>query len=153
MKLKNCGAKEVVSSDLKRAKETAEIIANVLHLPLKTDRRLREMKLGTWEGKTFEEVELEESARIWREAPSKWKIKGSETLSEVQKRMVETVKTYMKENLIIVSHGIAIATLLLYFKNLPLDLIWEYLPENASVNELDVENTKILNDEPLTNEN
>ncbi len=139
-KLKNSGAELVVSSDLKRARETAEIIASMLGIPLKTDKRLREMNLGIWEGKTFEEVARDESAKIWSEKPSQWKIRGSETLFEVQKRMIEAINELSDvKKAIIVSHGIAIATLLLYFKDLSLDLLWKYLPENASVNEIELE--------------
>ena len=56
------------SSDLRRARDTAEIIAERLHLEIRLDPRLRERGFGSWEGLTTEEIESsfpEEQAR-WR---------------------------------------------------------------------------------------
>ncbi|WP_051962928.1 histidine phosphatase family protein [Mesoaciditoga lauensis] len=139
-RLKNVKADIVISSDLKRAKETAEIISRECDLPLILDKRLREMKLGIWEGKSFEEVMKEPSAQIWSKTPSKWKTEGSETLKDVQERMIDAISEFSRryDNLIIVSHGIAISTVVAYFKDLSLDSMWEYLPDNTSVIEMDV---------------
>ena len=46
----------VVTSDLSRAAETAEVVAALLGVPLIRDRRLREHGLGCWEGLTRKEV-------------------------------------------------------------------------------------------------
>lgn len=46
----------VVSSDLRRAAETAASLTALLDVPLRLDRRLREHGLGTWEGLTRDEV-------------------------------------------------------------------------------------------------
>ena len=56
------------SSDLARARETAEIIAERLGLEMRLDPRLRERGFGSWEGMTTEEIESsfpDEQAR-WR---------------------------------------------------------------------------------------
>jgi glucosyl-3-phosphoglycerate phosphatase len=46
----------LISSDLQRARQTAEMVASLSGLPLQLDRRLRERNLGHWEGFTREEV-------------------------------------------------------------------------------------------------
>ncbi len=134
-KLRVLQSEFVISSDLKRAKQTAEIIAKICQIPIGFDSRLREMRLGVWEGKTFEDLERDPSVKIWNETPSRWKMDGAETLEEVQKRMVNAIYKFAKlyNTLIVVSHGIAISSFVLYTKILPLDLMWEYLPDNASV--------------------
>ena len=48
----------VYSSDLARARETAEIVAERLALPIRLDGRLRERGFGAWEGLTVDEIEL-----------------------------------------------------------------------------------------------
>ena len=46
----------IYSSDLRRALETAEIVAAGRGLPIGTDPRLREIDVGAWEGLTGDEV-------------------------------------------------------------------------------------------------
>jgi probable phosphoglycerate mutase len=46
----------LVSSDLLRARETAEIVAQAIGLPLLCDARLRERNLGAWSGLTHAEI-------------------------------------------------------------------------------------------------
>jgi glucosyl-3-phosphoglycerate phosphatase len=46
----------VVSSDLRRAVQTADPLADLLGLPVQLDARLRERSLGNWEGLTRDEV-------------------------------------------------------------------------------------------------
>jgi glucosyl-3-phosphoglycerate phosphatase len=50
------GETVVVSSDLRRAVETAGELVRLLGAPLRTDSRLREHGLGSWEGLTRDEV-------------------------------------------------------------------------------------------------
>lgn len=46
----------VVSSDLDRAADTAGVLARLVGVPLRLDRRLQEHGMGTWEGLTRAEV-------------------------------------------------------------------------------------------------
>ena len=47
----------VYSSDLSRARETAEPLATLLQLPVVTDEQLRERAFGHFEGQTFQDIE------------------------------------------------------------------------------------------------
>ncbi|MGC8868635.1 MAG: histidine phosphatase family protein, partial [Sulfurihydrogenibium sp.] len=48
--LKDKNIQKIVSSDLKRAYQTAKTVAEVLGLTVHVDQRIREMHFGTWEG-------------------------------------------------------------------------------------------------------
>jgi broad specificity phosphatase PhoE len=62
------GIDAVYSSDLARARETAEIVAARLGLEVQADERLRERSFGAWEGLTMEEIE-----RSFEEAHGRWR--------------------------------------------------------------------------------
>jgi broad specificity phosphatase PhoE len=57
----------VYSSDLARARETAEILAQALGLEIHYDARLRERSFGAWEGLTAPEIEAK-----FHEAHTSW---------------------------------------------------------------------------------
>jgi broad specificity phosphatase PhoE len=59
----------VVSSDLVRARDTAQTLADALGTPLRVEPRLREHGLGSWEGLTREDVarDLPEQYADWVE--------------------------------------------------------------------------------------
>ena len=62
------GIDVVYSSDLARARETAEIVADRLGLEVRLDARLRERGFGEWEGLNTDEIEerYPEAHRLWK---------------------------------------------------------------------------------------
>ena len=52
-KLSSLDIDKIISSDLIRAKETAQIINEKLHLPIHFDSRLREVNLGNLQGRSI----------------------------------------------------------------------------------------------------
>lgn len=58
-KFKHIKIDKIYSSDLLRAQKTAEIIASMKNLPVKTSRLLRERSWGILQGKTFDEAKKE----------------------------------------------------------------------------------------------
>lgn len=54
----------ILTSDLARARETAEILAQSLALPIAVDARLRELDVGQWSGLTRTEIESRDAADL-----------------------------------------------------------------------------------------
>ena len=81
------GPDRLVSSDLRRAADTAEVVGAACGLPVKFDVRLRETHLGRWQGRTVEEIERDDPGAIaeWRSDPA-WAPPGGESRLDVVAR-------------------------------------------------------------------
>jgi probable phosphoglycerate mutase len=116
------------SSDLSRAKETADMIGEALGLPVITDRRLRERSFGELEGTTLEERILR-----WGED---WETKefGKESEEQMAARgmsfMNDLIAVHRNQRVLVVSHGAFIAAML---KMLIPELNTEERLENTSL--------------------
>ncbi|QDI92631.1 histidine phosphatase family protein [Salicibibacter halophilus] len=93
----------IVASDLSRAMETAEIIADKLKLPISHDARIREMDCGEIEG-TTEEERVQKWGSDWRQLNL-----GIETAEDIAQRgsefLEESVAVNKNKRVLIVSHG------------------------------------------------
>jgi len=103
----------IVSSDLVRARETAQALADVTRLPIATDPRLREIDVGVWQGLTFDEVaeRYPVEAASWRDGGD-GRRGGGESLVEVGARAVAAVDDALVSladgaTLVVVTHGAA----------------------------------------------
>lgn len=95
----------IISSDLSRAKETAEFIAEETGAEMIFDASLREMDFGELEGKSIPEVNKKYGGFLERP----YKELGGETFEEVEQRAMEALRKhredYIHKNIVIVSHG------------------------------------------------
>lgn len=84
------GITSLWSSDLSRARETAEIVGARIGLEPRLDPRLREASRGRWEGYTFEEIKQAEPDEFaaWMRAGPSWRFPGGESLQEQQDRVL-----------------------------------------------------------------
>ena len=103
----------IVSSDLVRAQHTAQALAELTGLPVPTDRRLREIDVGAWQGLTFDEVaeRFPAEAASWRDG-GEGRRGGGETLIEVGARAVAAVSDALAAlgetgTLVVATHGAA----------------------------------------------
>jgi len=129
----------IYSSDLRRALTTAQIIAERLKLPVTVDPRLREIHQGQWEGMLFSEV----AGRFPREIalrqtdPLSARPPGGESVQEVAQRVAaaanDIAQKHPGQRVIIVSHGLAIATLLSQANHHSLEGVFSLIPDNASI--------------------
>lgn len=95
----------VICSPMKRAKQTAEIIKEGRDIPIITDERIRERKLGDYEGRDVTE-EMENN--IW-DYKLNYNIPNGENLHDFEKRIDEFFddikEKYHDKSVLIVAHG------------------------------------------------
>lgn len=136
--LRNEEFNAVYSSDLLRALRTAEIITEHHDsLKINTDSRLREVNQGEWEGLTRDAIR-DRYPKIWealRKNPVSFRPPGGETVVEVQNRVTAALNDisalYPDGNVLVVSHGLALATAICSVNGFPIGLAYQKVPENA----------------------
>ena len=133
--------KAIYSSDLKRAITTAEVIANRFNLDIIPVPEFREVNFGDWEGKEFEELAQTDPTEFKKFflQPDMLLIKNAETFAEVQNRAMTTLKKIAhdlekNDQIVIVSHGAVIRTILAAILDMPLRKIWAIHQHNTAVN-------------------
>lgn len=127
----------IYTSDLSRAKETAEIIAKVIQLPVILEPRLREIDQGEWEGQLVETIKAR-YVELWNERivdPTNVRPPGGETVGEVAERVYtaldDIADIYPVGQVLICSHGLALATVLCKVQNVPIGQAYTMIPENT----------------------
>ncbi len=117
----------IVSSDLRRAFDTASALADHTDLPVVPDPRLRETNLGDWEGLTHLEVDADyPGARVSWRLDAAYTPPGGESKLEVGARSLPVVRELFTERqdwpgrtIILVAHGGLIAALTAALLDLP----------------------------------
>ena len=124
----------IVSSDLRRALDTATALAELSGVPVSVDTRLRETHLGDWQGLTHLEVDgVAPGARFaWRD-DARWAPHGGESRVDVAERSMPVVDELLTalddwgtggasdRPLVLVAHGGLIAALTAALLDLPVD--------------------------------
>jgi ribonuclease H / adenosylcobalamin/alpha-ribazole phosphatase len=128
----------VVSSPVRRTRETAEIIAERLGRQVDLDHGLAEMEFGTWEGKTFEEVRaaFPDDLDAWLGSMDQT-AGGGESFSQVQKRVLASLDallaSYPEGTVLAVSHVTPIKVLVAQALGAPLESVYRMELAPASV--------------------
>ena len=101
----------IYTSDLLRARKTAQAVADATGAALVDEPGLRERAFGSFQGRTFAEVETEhpEQARRWRQRDPDYAPDGGESLRVLRERVVNTTHRlaarHPGELVLLVTHG------------------------------------------------
>lgn len=101
--LKSSGLEVIFSSPLKRAVQTADIVASSLKIPVFTDQGLTEGCFGVAEGKTKQEIHrlYPETAAAWHSLEDDFLdvcFEGGETKRQIQQRIAQALKRIARQN-------------------------------------------------------
>ena len=101
----------IYASDLLRAWQTAKAVAKSTAAPLHAHQGLRERGFGSFQGKTYAEIEQQypqESSR-WRSRDPHWQPPGGESLTAMRTRILNTVDSLAQPHaggqIVLVAHG------------------------------------------------
>jgi broad specificity phosphatase PhoE len=93
-KVAGLGIAAMWTSDLSRARETAEIVGARVGMTPRLDARLREASRGRWEGHLFDTIKAEEPARYaaWMAGGAEFRFPGGESLLDQQERVTASLR-------------------------------------------------------------
>lgn len=132
----------VWASDLRRAAETAQIVAEPHRLAPRADERLRELSFGAWEGLTYGEIEARHPAELaaWRKCHSKFSAPRGETLADLEERLRRFFRDLDSQasssTVLIVAHRGSLRSLLCVLLGEPVERQASYRLEIASLSEV-----------------
>jgi broad specificity phosphatase PhoE len=139
---KHGDAAALYSSELQRARDTALAIGTALGLDLRTDAALAEYDLGSWEGKTYRDLQTEHQLWDRMRDDLDFAPHGGESPRQVAERFTGALRriaaAHPVERVVVVAHGGAL-TLALG------DLLdgdirqWRRVMKNCAVSELVIE--------------
>ncbi len=127
------------SSPMERTRETAELVAEAVGLPVETSAELTEIDFGEWTGASFDTLQADPRWARWNSARGVTRPPGGETLLEVQTRLRHFVEAAMRrhpdQRIAAVSHGDPIKVILAQAMGMPLDNLdrLEISPASLSV--------------------
>ncbi|WP_319371078.1 alpha-ribazole phosphatase [uncultured Ilyobacter sp.] len=131
---------EIYSSDLSRARETADIV-NYQGLPVNISQELRELNFGIFEGLTYGEIKEKypNEVNLWKDKWQEYNYENGENVTQLQKRVVEFLKNLDKEkkDIVVVTHWGVINCILSYYITGGLDGYWKFALNTGGVSILE----------------
>ncbi len=109
--LANKNLSGIYSSDLQRARSTAEVIAKEHNLPVTANRDWREIDMGQWEGLTMKRIHDESPelvAQLFAD-PASFQYPGGESftafIARIQNALTHLLSTHANDHIGLVAHG------------------------------------------------
>ncbi|MFE7747493.1 bifunctional RNase H/acid phosphatase [Streptomyces sp. NPDC057428] len=130
---------EIISSPMRRCRETAAAVADRLGLEVRIDEGLRETDFGVWEGLTFAEVRERYGSDLtaWLASPDVAPTGGGESFAEVAERVSAArdrlVARYTGRTALLVTHVTPIKTLVRLALDAPPESLFRMELSPASV--------------------
>ena len=151
-RLKSYGITHIISSDLGRTQQTAAIIAGCIGCSVQTDPRLRELNMGVLETRILSGLTTEEEG--WRQSlvdgTCEGRIPQGESMSEVASRMRQALDACRElpagSRPLLVSHGMALGTLINTLLGLPAWAERRLRLRNCSLSRVDFQHSPWLAD-------
>lgn len=148
LKENSIGFEKIYTSYQVRAKQTAQIIDEQFHTGYEIVNGLEEMNLGLFEGHTWDEIEslYPEELKLWNSYKRYNKSPEGESYQMVLERLFKALDYIFEKNdpssdknVLIISHGAVIMTLIAMHNNIPFEQSHTIAIDNAKPIEFSIE--------------
>ena len=132
----------IYCSPLKRARETAEIVAAPHEISPQVISEISEVDVGSWEGRTWVEIEQSEPDhyRRFMDDPALYGYRGGESLNDVHARVVPAINRLLSDHvgqrIAVVAHNVVNRVLLAEALKMPLAQARSLSQDNCGINVL-----------------
>lgn len=132
----------VYSSPLRRAMQTAEIVAAAHRLSVQPVEALAEVDVGRWEGRSWREIAASEPAAYvaFMENPAECPYEGGETFVDVARRVMPVMDAlyaaHLGQAIVVIAHSVVNRTYLASVLGMPLKSAGQLTQDNGAVNVL-----------------
>ena len=140
----------IYTSDLDRAKETAECVGEKFGVAVYPEKAFRELSFGDWEGLTYKEISSrwsKEAEKLFT-APDELVIPHGETFQELQKRALDKIhllyEKHIDQTVAVFAHGAINKTILAGLMHIPLHYLWSLRQDNTAVNILRLDDGYVM---------
>jgi broad specificity phosphatase PhoE len=118
--LSGLSVSEVLTSPLRRAAQTAEIIGGAFDLEIARDPRLSDVRVGRWEGMRYSELAADPDFQRFMRNPLSVPSPGGEHVDDVRERAVASIGQALSdnpggENIVFVTHANVIRIVLSHY--------------------------------------
>jgi len=134
----------IYSSPLRRAMDTAEIIAAPLELNVQPMSGIIDIDYGSWQGLSTEQVVARDDSLYsrWIKSPYEVKFPGGESFTEVRERVAsaigDLIQQHPKETFVLVSHKVICQILILNLLGLDSSHFWQITQDVCAMNLFEV---------------
>jgi broad specificity phosphatase PhoE len=134
----------IYSSPLRRAMDTAQIIATPLGFNVQPMSGIIDIDYGSWQGLSTEQVVARDDNLYsqWIESPQEVKFPGGESFAEVRERVAsaigDLIQQYPKETFVLVSHKVICQILILNLLGLDSSHFWQITQDVCAMNLFEV---------------
>jgi len=152
LRLKEEELHSIYTSPSLRAAKTAEIIRGEREISLIKDEDLYEMDIGSWDGKTLDEIKRTDPIRFrtFREKPELYRreMEIGENFEDVQDRvssfLTRIMNKHKNQTVLVVSHTAVLTLMMCQFKGKSIKHFWDPpMIQNASLSLIHVHNNEV----------
>lgn len=146
--LEDRSIRSVFSSPLKRALQTAEILAEPHGVAVECVQELIECDVGRWEGLSWQEVRRQDGPYLdtFESDPGSVPYAGGESFGQVQARAVPAIQRLIREhhdgNLIVVTHHVVARVYVAHLTGLPVARTRSIRQDNGGITIVSIQDGK-----------
>lgn len=143
--LKDVNFDAVISSPLKRARETAAIVGRCPGTEIVLDERLKELNFGSWEGKHYKTIQ-DSDRQNWDLWVNDWKKvapPAGESFTSMYRRVKQSIKEilekYEGQTILVVTHQGCLRIIMCILLNMKYEGYWRFTFEHGTYSLLEIE--------------